>query len=357
MNKDHWLALLKVLILVCFPVCNLVPQKLTLTTELEEFIFEDAPFPSCHASTIVSLPSGDLMAAWFGGLREGDKSIEIWISRKRSGATTWEPPQQFTEFPEVPCWNPVLFYDASNKLWLFFKIGPNPMAWVGAVRKSSDDGATWSEIEYLPAGRIGPVRCKPLILGNGVILAGSSVEAGRPSNASKPKPYWSWACWVERSLDDGKSWTIHGPITYPGVNFGLIQPTLWETSNGQIRMLMRSTASIGRICESVSRDGGLTWTPARATDLPNPNSGIDAVKLKDGRVVLVYNHTKNGRSPLSLAVSTDDGESWYARYDLEDQPGEFSYPAVIQAADGKIHLTYTWKRTRIKHVSIDPEQL
>jgi len=332
-------------------------QDLPLRADLEEFIFDAAPFSNCHASTIVDLPSGDLFAAWFGGLREGDQSVEIWLSRKRSGAADWDKPQQSTDFPEVPCWNPVLFRDLSNVLWLFFKIGPNPMSWVGAYRKSSDGGASWSEISYLPAGQIGPVRCKPLCLKNGVILAGSSVEAGRLARVSGPKPYWSWASWVERSTDQGKTWTIHGPITYPGVNFGLIQPTLWETEDGRIRMLMRSTRLIGQICESVSSDGGVTWAPAKATDLPNPNSGIDAAKLKDGRVLLVYNHTRNGRSPLNLAISYDDGERWEKHYVLEDEAGEFSYPAIIQAADGSVHITYTWKRVRIKHVALDPEKL
>jgi len=119
-------------------------------------------------------------------------------------------------------------------------------------------------------------------------------------------------------------------------------------------MLMRSTREIGKICQSSSDDGGITWTPAQATSLPNPNSGIDAVKLEDGRVILVYNHTESGRSPLNLAVSDDDGEHWSPPYVLEDQPGEFSYPAVIQSANGKLHITYTWNRVRIKHLMLDP---
>lgn len=329
-------------------------QDSGLQCDLEEFIFEEAPFPSCHASTIVELPSGDLMAAWFGGLQEGDKSVEIWFSRKNRGAAGWSPPQQFTHFSEVPCWNPVLFRDESNTVWLFFKIGVNPMSWVGAYGKSFDGGITWNDFQFLPAGLLGPVRCKPLRLSEGVILAGTSVEAGRHESGSTPQPYWSWASWVERSTDQGRTWTSHGPITYPGVNFGIIQPTLWETESGQVRMLMRSTSQIGQICEAVSHDRGVTWTAARATTLPNPNSGIDAVKLRDGRVALVYNHTRIGRSPLNLAVSSDDGETWEPPHVIENEQGEFSYPAIIQSSDGKLHITYTWKRVRIKHVVVDP---
>lgn len=334
----------------------LLAQPGTLEPELEEFIFRDASFPSCHASTIVEVPTGDLLAAWFGGLREGDDSVEIWLSRKNNGSGNWTHPEQFTDFPEIPCWNPVLFLDDSGILWLFFKIGPNPMSWVGAFSRSSDGGHSWGEIEYLPAGRVGPVRCKPLRLKNGVILAGTSIEAGRKKGSHGPQPYWSWASWVERSTDQGQTWAIHGPIVYPGVNFGLIQPTLWETASGQIRMLMRSTREIGQICQSSSNDEGITWTLAQKTGLPNPNSGIDAARLNDGRVILVYNHTESGRSPLNLATSDDDGEDWNTPYILEGQPGEFSYPAVIQSADGKVHITYTWNRVRIKHVVLDPER-
>ena len=89
------------------------------------------------------------------------------------------------------------------------------------------------------------------------------------------------------------------------------------------------------------------------TPLPNPNSGIDAVTLSDGLQLLVYNHTPRGRSPLNVAVSRD-GKNWQAAAVLEDQPGEYSYPAVIQTPDGLVHVTYTWKRQRVRHVVLDP---
>jgi len=121
--------------------------------------------------------------------------------------------------------------------------------------------------------------------------------------------------------------------------------------DGRLRMFVRATQRIGRICYADSSDGGQTWTAARPTSLPNPNSGIDAAALADGRIVLIYNHTGSGRSPLNAAVSRD-GEAWNTFLTLESEPGEFSYPAVIQAADGTIHAAYTWNRKRIKHVEI-----
>lgn len=323
--------------------------------EVKEFIYEAAPFPSCHASTIVDLPDGTLLAAWFGGKDEGDDSVEIWVSRKPEGGV-WTAPEALTDYPDIPLWNPVLYRDG-DRVWLFFKIGPSPREWIGAYRISEDRGQTWGEVFYMPAGLIGPVRSKPIRLDDGSILAGTSVEAGYRGNTPRDAPYRSWAAWVNRSTDGGETWSIHGPITVPGENYGVIQPTLWQTENGDVKMLLRATDRIGAICESVSRDGGITWSPARPITLPNPNSGVDAVKLHDGRVVLIYNHTERGRSPIHLAVSHDDGETWGEPMIIEEGEGEYSYPAVIQAEDGNIHITYTWKRERIRHIEIDPTNL
>jgi predicted neuraminidase len=105
-----------------------------------------------------------------------------------------------------------------------------------------------------------------------------------------------------------------------------------------------------KICVADSNDGGKTWTQARPIDLPNPNSGLDALTLKDGRTILIYNHTNSGRTPLNLAVSRD-GENFKMFSVLEDEPGEFSYPNVIQDKNGDLQMTYTWNRKKIKYVN------
>jgi predicted neuraminidase len=111
-----------------------------------------------------------------------------------------------------------------------------------------------------------------------------------------------------------------------------------------------------RIFRVESLDGGRSWGELTLTDLPNPNSGTDAVTLADGRHLLIYNHSETGRSPLNIAVSRD-GKTWLPAATLETEPGEFSYPAIIQAADGTVHVTYTWKRKKIAHAVIDPATL
>jgi predicted neuraminidase len=139
--------------------------------------------------------------------------------------------------------------------------------------------------------------------------------------------------------------------------YGVIQPTLWESASGEVRMFMRSTERIGRIVFASSADGGRTWNVARATELPNPNSGLDVVHLRDGRLLLIYNHLSKGREAIHLAVSKDEGVTWSSPRLIEDGQNELSYPAVIQTADGLVHVTYTWRRERIRHIIIDPQKL
>jgi predicted neuraminidase len=323
-----------------------------------EFIFTSAPFASCHASTVVELPDGDLMAAWFGGSAEGNPDVAIWASRR--SAAGWSAPVEMIREPGVASYNPVLFYTKDGRLWLYYKFGPSPMSWTAGRLVSRDDGKTWSSPEHLPAGLYGPIRAKPLVMNDGTIVSGTSVES-----------YRSWAAWIERSTDNGATWTKFGPITVPrgttaaggdgppavpGSNEwkytdGIIQPSVVALGPKHLRLYARSTSRTGRICIADSLDAGVTWTEARPINVPNPNSGIDAVGLKDGRVVLVYNHTTRGRTPLNLAVSKD-GEHFRMFETLEDQPGEFSYPAMVQAKNGDLLITYTWQRTRIRFVRL-----
>jgi predicted neuraminidase len=348
---------LTVLCLLFLPV-NSVAQVSVPAADyilVQEFIYADAPFQSAHASTIVETPSQTLISAWFGGTAEGSPDVRIWLSRKPPGES-WTSPVPVSDTLNMPAWNPVLFQDG-ERTWLYYKVGPSPREWVGAYCTSDDEGVTWSATVFLPAGLTGPVRTKSIQLSDGAWLAGTSVEAGYRFDIPAAAPYKSWACWVERSTDGGVTWTRHGPIIVPGEPFGVIQPALWETSDGEVRMLMRSTDRIGRLVASSSRDGGLTWDAGRPTEIPNPNAGIDVVRLQDGRLVLICNHVPYGRDTLHLVISTDEGDTWGDPVVLESGQGEFSYPAVIQSADGLLHITYTWRRTHIRHLVVDSRKL
>jgi predicted neuraminidase len=323
------------------------------SAQLREFVSTNMPTRSCHASTIVELPNGDLLAAWFGGTNEGAPDVAIWMSRRTSSG--WSIPWQMAREPETATWNPVLFHSGDGLLWLYYKLGDSPETWSAARELSREEGANWTAAEHLPAGLYGPIRAKPLLLQDGTILSGTSVES-----------YGTWACWIERSTDNGQSWIRIGPIAAPislanhlpedGKPSGIIQPSLIDMGDRHIRLYARSTQNIGRICQSDSFDNGLTWSKVKATALPNPNSGIDAVRLRDGRQIMIYNNTTAGRTPLNLAVSAS-GELWRDFCKLETDPGEYSYPAMIQGRNGDLLITYTWNRVKIRFVRFPLSQI
>jgi predicted neuraminidase len=241
----------------------------------------------------------------------------------------------------------VLFDVPGKALTLFYKVGPSPQRWWGMVRTSPDNGRTWTDARRLADGILGPIKNKPVQLSDGTLVASSSTESSeRPS---------TWRVHFERTTDAGLTWTSAVPsASGDGTPINAIQPSILVHPGGTLQALGRTRSQ--RVFETWSVDGGRTWTPISLTSLPNPNSGIDAVTLRDGRHLVVYNHTTTGRSPLNVSVSRD-GKTWDAALVLEREPGEYSYPAVIQSADGLVHMTYTWKRQRIRHVVIDPARL
>ena len=330
--------------LVCVAFLLLPPSSPLV---LSEFVYERAPFLEAHASTIVETPDG-LVAAWFGGKAEGEADVGIWMSRRT--ATGWSAPVEVArgvgrDGHPVPAWNPVLFLPTRGPLLLFYKVGPAPDTWWALARTSSDNGRTWSEPVSLPDGMLGPIRAKPVELADGALLAGSSTENG------------GWVVHMERfdgtSLASTAAWRKSDALNDPKI-FEAIQPTILVHSATQFQILCRTRQRV--IAESWSNDAGRTWSPMRATTLPNPSAGIDAVRLADGRFLLAYNPGPRGRRTLAIAVSTD-GRTWRRAVTLEDAPGEYSYPAMIQAKDGLVHVVYTWKRQRIRHAVVDASQI
>lgn len=316
-----------------------------------EFIFFEAPFKQCHASTIVSTPEG-LVAAWFGGTREKNKDVEIWTSHKR-GDSDWTEPVSVANGVQhkdkrYPTWNPVLFQVPEGPLMLFYKVGPNPSEWWGELKISDDHGKTWSKSRRLPEDIVGPIKNKPILTNDNRLISPSSTEHN------------GWQVHFEISDDLGNTWKKVGPINDTS-DYNIIQPSILVHRNDTLQILARSMED--KVVSSWSYDGGNTWDNINPINLPNPNSGTDAVTLKKDLHLLVYNHSKTRegewggpRTPLNVAISKD-GNNWENVITLEDEPGEYSYPAVIQDDDGLVHITYTWNRERIKHVVLDPEKL
>lgn len=304
-----------------------------------EFIFEKAPFKACHASTIAETSEGALVAAWFGGDKEGAKNVAIWSSRLEGDG--WSKPSKVASAHGHPCWNPVLFQPNDGPLMLFYKVGPHPKSWRGYLALSADGGRSFPGPRTLPDGILGPIKNKPIQLPDGTILYPSSDESNGES------------VHMERSSDRGENWTRTPDLNDPKT-IEAIQPSLLPLGGRRIRAVGRTRA--GRMFVIDSEDEGRSWGPMRLTDTLNPNSGIDAVRLEDGRFLLVYNDTPSGRSPLNVAISKD-ATHWSNVLALETGSGEYSYPAVIQSRDGLVHIVYTWKRRRIRHVVLDPKEL
>ena len=317
------------------------------------------PTPQCHASTIEEVDDG-FIAAWFGGTHEKNNDVGIWISKNTKGE--WSKPREVAngvqnENLRYPCWNPVLFQPDEGPLMLYYKVGPSPSEWWGMLITSPDEGQTWSTPRKLGKSKhgdlLGPIKNKPVQLGNGTIICPTSIEYENEKGED------FWRVYFEISQDHGKTWEVTDYIN-DGITLDAIQPSVLFHANSKMQILCRSQQDV--VAQSWSEDGGTTWSPMTATSLPNPNAGTDAVTLKDGRQLLVYNHTTRkgefpkGRNMLNVAIS-NDGVDWTPVITLERSEGEYSYPAVIQASDGMVHVTYTYQRQSIKHVVLDPTQL
>ena len=327
---------------------------------IKEFIIRTPkPFKECHASTIVELGNGDFIVAWFGGCREGGNDVAIWGSRRTDGI--WSETKLFAKVNNQPHWNPVFFKGSGRELFLYFKVGKDCSYWQTWVMSSIDDGENWSPPKKLIPGNIGgrgPVKNKCIELSDGTWLAPASCEID-----------W-WQAFIDSSDDKGKTWNRNDFVPMDkgiiGINklgeempLQVIQPSLWESSPGNVHMLLRSNS--GKICRSDSCNNGKTWSKIYKTSLPNNNSGIDLTKLSDGKLLLAFNPvSKNwgNRWPITLTLSRDNGESWDTMLDIETEPGrEYSYPAVIATSDDGVAITYTWGRENIAFIKLTSQDI
>jgi predicted neuraminidase len=343
-NGRNWHMLFKTYV-------NSVKEKKAILAS--QFIYDTASFPECHAATIAETPTG-LVTAFFGGTKERNPDVCIYVSRKPQGADKWTAPVNVANGIQnanlrYACWNPVLYQVPGGELLLFYKVGPSPAKWKGWLIRSKDDGITWSKPWALPEGFLGPIKDQPVAMPDGTLLCPTSTEGN------------GWKVHFELARKNARKWEMAGQVPAAD-SLRAIQPTILLLKDGTIEALCRSENRA--ILATSSKDNGKTWSPLTPTTLPNNNSGIDATTLADGRQLLVYNHvlppageTKGERSPLNVSVSPD-GQTWYASLVLEDDhTGQYSYPSVIQSKDGKVHIVYTWHRKKIKYVELDPSKL
>mgnify|MGYP000825613116 FL=1 len=320
------------------------PKKIIVSAE-KEWIFTEKITDSCHASTVLPLDDGSVIAAWFAGSSESDDDVKI-LTSVRGTDGKWGEPIRVSADPNVAHWNPVLFQNDDGTITLYFKVGKNTQYWK-TYYSTSTDGKVWATPkELVPgdnSGGRGPVKNKPIRLKNGTILAPGSTEIDD-----------KYRCFVDISTDNGKTWNRTPEINSSFLRFfkvPMIQPTLWESKDGSVHMFTRT--KVGKIYRSDSYDGGKTWCTAYPTNLPNNNSGIDLDTDDSGRIFLVYNPVgiPGIRTPLTLAVSLDDGKTFTKIKTFETGLAEYSYPAVVVKGD-TIHITYTYERDYIAYWQI-----
>jgi len=338
---------------IVFLICPFLvsAQQPALTLLKQEFLFKEGQyFAQCHASTIEETADGTLLTSWFGGSHEGNKDVVIWGSL--SDGDQWTPPVvwadgQVNDTLRYPCWNPVLFRPKNEKkIYLYYKVGPNPREWWGMVKTSEDGGKTWSIAKKLPNNVLGPIKNKPLQLENGDIISPSSVELSEDR----------WLAHIEKTTKQQQEWTVF-PIDQQSP-YNVIQPSVLLHDNNRLQVLCRSKE--GTVMSAWSDDLGKTWTALEKTNLINPNAATDAIRSGD-IFLIVYNPDIpgkdwwEGRTKLRLAYSTD-GLRWIDIMQLEDQEkGEFSYPTIFQDSKGRIHITYTYDRKNMKHIVVQRE--
>jgi len=331
----------------CFQLM-LAQQKLIPVSQSFIYAENQSPTPECHASTLAATPEG-IVVAWFGGTHEKNKDVGIWISKQKG--QQWSPPKEVVNGiidanTRYPCWNPVLFQQENGPLYLFYKVGPSPIDWWGMMMISKDNGNQWSQPQRIPAPYLGPIKNKPVAIGS-VLYCPSSTE------------HDGWKIHLELFDLYSQKWKALVPIQHED-KFDVIQPVLLTYPQNKFQLLNRSKN--GAIIETWSGDSGQTWSTLKPIDLPNPNSGIDGITLQNGHQLLIYNHAGTpagkwggNRYPLNVSLSAN-GKDWRPSYVLESNPGEFSYPAVIQSRDGMIHLCYTYNRKTIKYVTLKLEK-
>ena len=345
-------------------------------------------FPQCHASTLAQLKDGRIFAAWFAGTRESYPDTAIWISHLLPDQKIWSEPFVVAKICDtadydpvldtevhhgIAHWNPVLF-PFKDKMYLFFKVGNTIENWITYYIVFEDE--KWSKPKVLIETNAldekcnrGPVRSKPIVLSNGYWLAPSSVERTINPSTMFNRGDVIWKAFVDISKNEGKTWNKSSLIDFNRKKYGseqnlissgnlnkkyggVIQPTLWESTPGNVHMLLRSTA--GFIFRSDSTDYGKTWCNAYPTELPNNNSGIDVTSV-NGYLFLVFNPVTGNwaaRTPLSLTLSKDNGKTWGKPLNIQEGPGSFSYPSIITLNDNNVGITYSWNRVSISFVKI-----
>ena len=383
--------------IIALAIVILFPILLHAQSEIQDNPIFPLQGKHVHSSSIIECPNGDLLTCWFHGSGERTADdVVIQGARLKKGSNKWSPVFLMADTPGFPDCNPVLFIDQQDRLWMFW-IAVRAHGWQHSILKyrlSTDyqqPGAPkwdWQDIILLKPGDIFAetietafkelITEEPMWAEYAPLYSTMIIEAAK----DKAKRQTGWmtrthpitlpsgrillplysdgfnVCLIAISNDNGRHWRASKPI----VGLGPIQPSIVRKKDGTLVAYMRDSGNAPyRVLISTSTDDGESWSPAIDTNIPNPGSSLEAIALQDGRWVMVYNDTEQGRHSLAVALSNNEGKTWKPKRHIgksDNRTKSYGYPSLIQAKDGMLHLTYSYREpagATIRHCTFSPD--
>lgn len=340
-------------ILLCIPTALFAADGI----QLERVFGPEQPCKYKHPASFTQLAGGDLYLTYYGGAGEYATDTAVWGARKKKGQDKWTAPQVIADTPWRSEGNSVVWQAPDGLVWLFFLTRYGDTWSTSRIKaKISKDGAnSWSDPFMIAFEQGMMIRSHPIVLADGDYLLPVYHETGHDREIVGPDSTSLFLRFNPRT----KTWTETNRIKS---RIGNIQPAVARITDDYLVCYCRrgggyDPCADGWLVRAESHDGGKTWSMGKETKFPNPNSAVDFIKLRNGHLLLVYNDNMNDRTPLTVAISTDNDKTYPYRRNVMQGPGPFAYPVAIQTQDDKIHIVFTsHDRTVINHMSFN-EQL
>ncbi len=355
-RKQNMLRIIHAIALILVPIVTAAAQEQNI--EIYRVCGSEIPGIYKHPASITQLDNGDLFLAYYGGSDEYGDDTAVYGMRQKKGEPWWSPPAVIADTPDRGEGNPVVWQGPGGVVWLFY-VNRYGETWSNARVKgkiSTDGAQTWSDSFMLTFEEGTMVRGRPELLKNGDFLLPMYYETGEDRERTAP----TTSSFFMRYNHETKTWTETNRIKSERGN---LQPQVEQLDDQYLVCYIRRGGGFepdetGYILRSESHDGGLTWSDAKDTEFPNPNAAVDFLRLKNGHLLLTYNDSMNQRSPLTVAISTDNDKTYPYRRDIAGGDNTFAYPYAIQTDDEKIHIIYTTNnRTTIMHAVFDEKAI